>query len=893
MTGPGPARRPSSRWIVPPAASVVVHAGLLLALTAVTIEATRERPAPRPERVTLAGPDPSDRPDADRPEPRPEAQPDAPTEPGVAARAPSAPAPAEPAALIEAVAAQSAPVRAGASPRAPAPAPAAGEILRADAAGAPTVRFADVDASPARTVVFVVDASGAAASAFTFVREELLRSIDQLSPTQRFQVIVFPGPDNADPVLAPIGGQRGALAPATPATKRAVAEWMASFRPRGESRPLAGLREALALGPDIVMLITRSIERTGPDAAWGEGLHPTLDELDELNPADRHGRRRSAIAAVQLLDADPTGIMPAIAARHGQGVSDYRVVTAETLASAQPEARTPGADPSRTADAAAAVLAELDDSGAALRVLQGLPDDADRARVREQAERAASLAGRTPDDARARVLLARARSLAGNAPLDDAIDALRDELLHDADADAWRRLAIVDALATGGRLDDALAELDALKADAAEVPVSPSVRGRLVVTEAALGREPADPDAVHARAPFVDAQGRADAYWSLALAEASVRGRLRRGASDPFEPLLRLLDRAEREGADAWRPVLADRIVRGAAIAPDRVADAPARVRMIVASAWARTPGTRDDARALLRALADDAGAPVRPGALWRLALLERGTDTPASRQAAAGLFARLATEHPDDPNAADALAGAIALTERPDDLRPLLRRAVERLPGRPEIDLWRLNLAELLDGSERLDALEAVTPGTRESTLARDLYARTAEAVHAAAEPAARGALALRAAAFLARHDAPDAPRWLTRAADAAAATDPAQGVDLARRAIELARRHDAPTTDAELALARAQLAGDRQADAVATLTALATRLDGEHDEPPHPPAFWEAWTLLLEIGGAQDPGAARAHLARLELLDPGLGGAPWAERLGAVRAALPAPGE
>lgn len=867
--------RRASRWILPPAASIAVHAGLLVALTVVTVEVTRERPDARPARVTLAPAAPApvrtDTPQAATRTP-------APAPPG------GTPATAEPRSIADALADAARSPAAAPSPVQLAPAPVTESILRPDNAGAPRVRFAEIDAAPARTVVFVVDASGAVASAFTFVREELLRSIDQLSPTQRFQVIVFPGPENTEPVIAPVNRGRQALA--TPAAKREVADWMATFRPRGQSKPLAGLRDALALRPDIVMLITRSIERTGPVAAWGDGLESTLDELDRLNPTDRRGQRRSAIAAVQLLDPDPTGIMPAIAARHGQGVSDYRVISADTLAMGRADSpRTTGAKPSRTIDSAAAILADLDDAGTALRIFQGLPDDADRRTAGEQGARAAELASRTPDDARARVLLARARSLTGNpALLEDAIGVLTDELLHDADADAWRRLALVDALTAADRPDEASAQLRALHADSQELPVSRPVRARMVTTAAALGDEPADPDDALQRAPFVDDTGTTDPYWVLALAEARVRGRLRIGASDPFAPLLELLERAEAGGADAWPPILTDRITRAADMArdaaPAHIAEAPARVRLVIATAWGRSPATRSDARDLLGSLITP-GNPHRPEALWRLALLERALDTPAARSTAADLFAQLATEHPTDPNAGDALAGAIALTSDPARLRTLLARATDRHPDRPEIDLWRLRLAELGEGVARLDALEPVTPATRESTLARENYAATAESLWSESPAGqARRDLALRVAAWLDRHESPEAARWLGRAADALVTDDPARAIGLATRSITLAIARGQPTTDAELALARAQIAARRPAEAAATLTTLATRLDREEPET-HSPAFWEAWTLLLETAGPADADAAVSHLARLELLDPDLGGEPWKSRI------------
>lgn len=863
----------TTRWILPPAASIAVHAGLLIALTAVTIEVTREKEPPRPERVTLAAP--SAPPRTPQPTNQPPSQsPGATTAPG------SIPAPSEPAAIARALADAARPGPATTAPPAPpAPAPVTDAILSPANASSPTVRFAEIDAAPARTVVFVVDASGAVASAFTFVREELLRAIDQLSPTQRFQVIVFPGPENSPPVAAPIG-RNGSLALATPAAKREVARWMATFRPRGQSKPLAGLKDALALRPDIVMLITRSIERTGPDAAWGEGLHESLAELDALNPTDRTGRRRTAIAAVQLLDEDPTGIMPAIAARHGHGVSDYRVVTADTLASMQPRLpRASGAVRNHTIDAAAAILAELDDTGAALRLLHGLPNADDRTRADEQAQRAANLAARTPDDARARVLLARAQSLTADPTpelLAPAIHTLTEELLHDADADAWRRLALIDALSLAGRPADALTELAALQTDASELPLADATRTRIAVTAAALNQEPAD----------TASDATDDPYWTLALAEARTRARLRDPrATDHYEPLLTLLDRAERDRAPDWPAVLTDRIARAADLSPNTADTAPPRARLIIAEHWARTPATQPDARRLLATLID-ADSTHRPAALWRLALLERGASpaTPESTARAATLFAALATDHPDDPNAPDALAAAVALTTDPAARRPLLERATQTLPDRPEIDLWRLSLAEMLDGRPRLDALEPIAPGTRESTLARALYADTAEPLFTSAASDAQRTLALRTAAYLARHDSPDAPRWLARAADALTATEPVRAIELAEQSITRATPLAQPTAHAELILARAQLSAKRTANAATTLRALAARLDPQTDGPH----FWEAWTLLLETAGPEDPATARAHLARLELLDPALGGHPWSPRLCTLRANL-----
>lgn len=859
----------ASRWLLPPAASIAVHAGLVIALAAVTIEVTRDRTPARASKVTLAAPPPTVVAGASR------------VEPGdVPANAAPVRA-AEPAALREAVAAAGTPGPAAAAPVQLAPTPGTRSLLETENAGSPRVRFAEIDAAPARTVVFVVDASGAVASAFTFVREELLRSIDQLSPTQRFQVVVFPGPENSDPVLAPIN--RGRLALATPGAKRAVGEWMAGFRPRGQSRPLEGLRRALALKPDIALLITRSIERTGPDAAWGSGIEATMAELDGLNPIDRRtGERRSVIAAVQLLDEDPTGIMSAITAGHGQGLGDYRVVTAETLAS--PRERLPraaGATNAASIDAAATVLAELDDTGTALRITHGLPDSADLDRADDLATRAIELAARTPNDPRARVLIARARTLTRDtAGLDAAAGTLGDELLHDPDADAWRRLALIDALTLAAKSDDARAEMSGLRADALELPLSRALRARIVVTAASLGEPPADLEQAVQSAPFVDDAGMTDPYWVLALAEAVVRSRLDEGGADAFGPLLSLLERAEREGADTWPPILIDRMARAAARRPEAAMGAQPRVRLEVALAWSRSPATQDRARALLGSLTVP-GAPHRAEALWRLGVLERSLNTPGSNARAADLLATLATEHAEDPRSGDAIAAAVALTTEPGRLRTLLAHAVMRV-DRPEIDLWRLQLAPMLPPAARLDTLQPVAPGTRESTLARALYADAAETLYA--DPGTdHGALAARAALYLSAHQSPEAAVWFGRAAEHA--PDAEAAVDLARRASAAAARSGRDTTETDLTLARALVRAGSGAEAAGILAPLATRLDAANDRTPR---FWEAWTLLLESAHHTDAEAARAHLARLSLIDPGLGGPPWSERLELVRNAV-----
>lgn len=204
------------------------------------------------------------------------------------------------------------------------PMPAATVISEADASVPGGVRFAGLGASNARSVVYVVDASGPMVTSLPRVLEEVVRSAEQLSPVQKFGVVLFRETEDGAGVesFSPV------LVRATPTAKRRLAEWLGAVEPRGASNPLAGLETALDLKPDAVFLLSRSIARSG-GGVWNHGLEATLARLDELNPPLRGERgpvrRPVLIQTIQFLDDDPTGIMQAIGARHGQGAG-YRVV---------------------------------------------------------------------------------------------------------------------------------------------------------------------------------------------------------------------------------------------------------------------------------------------------------------------------------------------------------------------------------------------------------------------------------------------------------------------------------------------------------------------------------------------------------------------------------------
>ena len=203
--------------------------------------------------------------------------------------------------------------------------------------------FAGLGARRASRVVYVVDASGAMVTSMGLVQDELERSINRLGESQRFQLVLYrdrrrageTGQSGLYEIYGADDADGARLLRGTVTSKQLMSEWLRGVRPQGRSNPLDGLRAALSLEPDVVFLLARSIPRSGGEdgaGVWGLGLEQTLAELDRLNPVNpRTGHRQTVIKTIQFLEEDPTGVMPAIGASHGDGLGSYRVLTLEDL----------------------------------------------------------------------------------------------------------------------------------------------------------------------------------------------------------------------------------------------------------------------------------------------------------------------------------------------------------------------------------------------------------------------------------------------------------------------------------------------------------------------------------------------------------------------------------
>jgi hypothetical protein len=197
------------------------------------------------------------------------------------------------------------------------------------------VAFAGLTAQgeQARTVVYVIDASGPMISSITDVFDEVNRSVGALLPTQRFGVVIFR--DNGAGAKTALFDSE--LRESSARNRDLLKRWLAGITATGRSNPMDGLRAALALKPQVVFLLSRSITRTG-GGVWDRGPQATLEELDRLNPqvtaADGSKARATLIKTIQFQEPDPTGVMQQIAQRHGSRTADgpaYRVLKREEL----------------------------------------------------------------------------------------------------------------------------------------------------------------------------------------------------------------------------------------------------------------------------------------------------------------------------------------------------------------------------------------------------------------------------------------------------------------------------------------------------------------------------------------------------------------------------------
>lgn len=262
-------------------------------------------PAPKPEVKRAPVPEPL-------PEPEPVAAADVTLEP-----APVAPAPAV---VVEQPAA------------APAPAvqlePAPTRVPQVQKSPPVTPSFAGVSGVRASRIIYILDASGPMTSSLPWVKDQLLASVAALGDGQTFRVLVCRRKGDSSPTLEwNAGGDPEAFTPGGTAAVAPLNTWLETLRPQFATDTPFALRAAFSQTPDLVFVLTRSIRRSNTTALATDAI---LADLDRANPATS-GERTTTVRILQFVDEDPTGLLRAIAAAHGDGVGSYRVMTEDRI----------------------------------------------------------------------------------------------------------------------------------------------------------------------------------------------------------------------------------------------------------------------------------------------------------------------------------------------------------------------------------------------------------------------------------------------------------------------------------------------------------------------------------------------------------------------------------
>ena len=428
--------------------------------------------------------------------------------------------------------------------------------------------------------------------------------------------------------------------------------------------------------------------------------------------------------------------------------------------------------------------------------------------------------------------------------------------------------------------------------------------------------------------PFV-VDGRADPLLTVLRADAISRALVdaweRTDRADDellrraFAEQISLLDRDDLGLDPAQRRALAYRtisLLSDGSMPYERLQPTVALVRGVELA----RAGSRDQALAMLADVTGRAGAgDVAAEALWESAVIFTASARPGDRVRAVRVLLELVDRWPEHPRRDEALSAAAATafaavkaSTGADDAMAAFMDAVGVIDenGGPDADRWRLEAARLLLNSadtRGLDLLERISPDSPQAETARSLYRASLTAMLDQAwsdlhDARARGddravrkiagGTILPTARRAATHETDRPDRFRLDLADALTETGVAGGMSIY---LDLLKRDIIPTglpawrsgrDHLRLGLARSLLNAGRRADAFAELRSLVESIDAR-GQRPRPEPYWHAWTLIVEMlaGESADRSATiRAHVKRLELIDPDLGGKPWRSRINAA---------
>ena len=138
----------------------------------------------------------------------------------------------------------------------------------------PPFRVADTRPSQKvdQSFVFVCDATGSTSPKFTALRVRLSRTIQNLRPAQSFDVLFFGG--NGTSSFSGWLKQPANLVVATSPNKNRFSEFFAAVVPHGSDSPLAAVEMAIQEQPDVIYLLTDSLDESDKVAKRIRELNP-------------------------------------------------------------------------------------------------------------------------------------------------------------------------------------------------------------------------------------------------------------------------------------------------------------------------------------------------------------------------------------------------------------------------------------------------------------------------------------------------------------------------------------------------------------------------------------------------------------------------------------------
>lgn len=186
-------------------------------------------------------------------------------------------------------------------------------VVNAGSAPGPGGQRTFADFGHADRIVFVCDASGSMIDTFGFLKGELAKAISAVQPSQSFGVVIFT--DNGAKVF-----DRDRLQPADGPAKRRALAFMDQVPTTGTSEPIAALRAAFGLHPDLIYFLTDGDLPNGKAA---------LDEFRRLDPG--HNVRVNTIAFIGPngdLDPASADVLQTVADETG---GEFRLVQTAVL----------------------------------------------------------------------------------------------------------------------------------------------------------------------------------------------------------------------------------------------------------------------------------------------------------------------------------------------------------------------------------------------------------------------------------------------------------------------------------------------------------------------------------------------------------------------------------